>query len=169
MKSFWIMAIGLALPAAASAQTAEDAAALNMQLAAELCLRHYRSEGELAPSFQQAGFGVSPYMADAGVFEVAAPGLYVMVDTNSGSAACNIQSELVPIPLAEAIGRAVADRLFPGVVQDGAPEHQVGTPLRPCEGIQVFAPQQLIAISYAAAGNSGECIADGTSSILIQM
>ncbi|MFK7870541.1 MAG: hypothetical protein AB8B58_15040 [Roseobacter sp.] len=159
------LALMLAVPAPLSAQTAAEAAAQNMQLAAELCLRNYRTPQTLGQAFSSAGFTLGPSALAAGVTDFTAPGITGAFQTGY----CYTQSDMVPLPMAEAIGRAVADRLFPGLVHDGAPEHVAGTPLKPCEGLQVFAPQNLIAISYAAAGNSGECISDGTSSIIIQM
>lgn len=165
MRALCLAVMLLAPAAPLTAQSAPEAAAQNMQLAAELCLRNYRTPQDLAGAFSNAGFTLAQSTLDAGVTDFTAPGINGAFKTGY----CFAQSAMVPLAMAEAIGRAVADRLFPGLVQDGAPEHVAGTPLKPCEGLQVFAPQRLIAISYAAAGNSGECIADGTSSIIIQM
>jgi hypothetical protein len=49
------------------------------------------------------------------------------------------------------------------------PKQRAGTPPIPCKLIQYLAPQEFVAISHTAAGNSGATIADATSSILIQM
>ena len=160
--------LALTLPAPLAAQSPQEAAAQNMQLAAELCLRNHRTESEIPQAFAAVGFSVSPY-TDSGAFEFTAPGVTGTVDTLPPSAFCSVQSTDVPLEMAEAIGRALADRLFPGLVQEGSPEHVVGTPLAPCEGLQIFATQELLTLSYAAAGNSGECLNDGTSAILIRM
>ena len=162
------LALVLTLPAPIAAQSAAEAAAQNMQLAAELCLRNHRSESEMPQAFSAAGFSLSP-SSDTGTYEFTAPGVWGVFTTLPPSAFCSVQSPDVPLAMAEAIGRALADRLFPGAVQEGGPEHVVGTPLAPCEGLQIFATQELLTLSYAAAGNSGECLNDGTSAILINM
>ena len=163
-----ISLLSAALATSAAAQTEAEAAAMNMQLALDLCLRNYRTEAEIVPAMQAAGFEVRPSM-DAGTHEVSAPGISGLVTGDPDAGYCTIQSPQVPLPMAEAIGRAVADRLFPGKVETGGPETPVGTPPAPCEGLSVFAPQQLIRITYAAAGNSGECREDGSSAIIVTM
>jgi hypothetical protein len=160
--------LALILPVPLEAQSPQEAAAQNMQLAAELCLRNHRTESEIPQAFAAAGFAVSPY-SDNGAFEFTAPGVTGTVDTLPPSAFCSVQSTDVPLEMAEAIGRALADRLFPGAVHEGNPEHVAGTPVDPCEGLQIFATQELLTLSYAVAGNSGECLNDGTSAILIRM
>lgn len=162
------LALALANPAPLAAQTPAEAAAQNMQLAAELCLRNHRTEADLPEAFSDAGFLLSPSSA-SGTYDFTAPGVTGNFDTLPPSAFCSVRSSLVPLPMAEAIGRAVAERLFSDKVEEGAPERNINDPLKPCEGLQIFATQELITISYAAAGNSGECLNDGTSAILIKM
>jgi hypothetical protein len=168
IRAFLVLALALAAPVPLAAQTPAEAAAQNMQLAAELCLRNHRTEADLPQAFAAAGFSVTP-LSGAGTFDFVAPGIDGTVDTVPASAFCSIQSTLVPLEMAEAIGRATAERLFADKVEEGAPERNINEPLKPCEGLQIFATQDLITISYAAAGNSGECLNDGTSAILIRM
>ncbi|SDO26222.1 hypothetical protein SAMN05216196_104235 [Lutimaribacter pacificus] len=163
------LALAAALPQATSAQSPQEAAAQNMQLAAEICLRNYRDPGATEPQFREAGFQVGPGM-DAGSFEFSAPGGVMGIAAPAqGRSYCTVMSEQVPLATAEAIGRALGERLFPGNVTAGSPEQQAGSPVPPCGGLSIFAPQRLIRITYAQAGNSGECINDGTSAIIINM
>ena len=154
------------LPAAA--QTPEEAAAMNMQLALETCMRHQGLESELPEALAAAGFEISPGM-DAGAFELQAPGIHGVVGGTPGDGYCSIQSESVPLALAEAIGSAVGERLFPGKVVAGAPESDASTPPAPCEGYTIWDARPVITVSYAQAGNSGECVNDGTSAIILRM
>lgn len=165
-----VIAALLLVPQGATAQddAQTQAAAQNMQLAAELCLRNYRTETDLPEAFTSAGFTLSR-SHDAEALDFDAFGVSGGFVPDPARGYCYAQSGSVPLALAEAIGRAVSDRLFPGQVAEGRPERNVNAPLRPCEGLQIFAPQQLITISYAAAGNSGDCVNDGTSAIIINM
>lgn len=137
---------------------------MNMQLAAELCLKNYRTPDAMADAFAAAGFTLAPGM-DAGSYEVSAPEMWGIVSPGQGESYCNIQSQAVPLSTAQAIGTALGDRLFPGMASQGSPEGGHG----PCDGISILAPQRMIWISYSQAGNSGECIDDGTSAIVLQM
>ncbi|MDW4549512.1 hypothetical protein R5H32_09130 [Defluviimonas sp. D31] len=160
-----VLALAAAFPAPAPAKTAEEAAAVNMQLAAEICLRNYRTPDKVVDAFTAAGFALAPG-ADPGTHEVTAPELWGVIEPGPEQSYCTFQSSRVPLAMAQAIGTALAERLFPGLVQTGHPERGLATP---CDGLSVFAPRQLIWIHYAQAGNSGECIDDGTSAIILNM
>ena len=144
------------------------AATKNMRLAAELCLRNYRSHAALPDAFNAAGFSVSEGL-DAGFFEFQGPQVWGGFNAGAGAAYCYVQSSDVSLAIAEEMGERLARELFPGMVELGKPEHPVGTPIPPCDGLHIFAPQSLIVMSYSAAGNSGECLTDGTSAIAIIM
>ncbi|MEM1073559.1 MAG: hypothetical protein AAGI36_03865 [Pseudomonadota bacterium] len=139
-------------------------AAQNMRLAAELCLRNYRTPADTKPAFAAAGYQLSPGL-DAGVTNFNAPG----VSGGFEAGYCFIQSTDVPLAMAEEMGLRLAQSLFPGKVELGNPELPVGQPVPPCDGLSVFATQNLIRISYSAAGNGGDCINDGSSAIVINM
>ena len=165
-----ILGAALLAPPPVAAQTAAEAAAQNMQLAVETCLRHYHDEAALPQALATVGFGVTPAEEGVeGLYQIEAPGLWGLVSDTPQNGYCTVQSTLVPLATAEAIGRAVTHRLFPGKVEEGSAERQVGTAPLPCEGLSVFAPRQLISLRYAQAGNSGECINDGTSAVIISM
>ena len=158
----------LALAGPAAAQDQQSVSAHNMQLAVEICLRNYRTEQTLPQAFGAAGFSVSSG-PDAGFASFAADGVTGAFSTSPARGFCSVQSTLVDLATAGKLGGRIAQSLFPGQVHAGGPEHPVGAPLPPCAGLSVFAPQQLITITYAAAGNSGECITDGTSAVVINM
>ena len=151
-----------ALPAAA--QTPEDAAATNMMLATEICLRHQHRDAALPGALQAAGFTVTPGL-DAGSHDIQGPELSGIVAPGY----CTFQSPRVAIPTAEAIGMAVGRHLFPNGVEPGQPSSQANAPRRPCEGYTIWSTRPVITVSYAQAGNSGECIDDGTSAIIIRL
>ena len=150
-----------------TAQTPEEAAAMNMQLAVETCMRHQKQADQLPAALEAAGYSVSPGM-DESTFDFSAPGVTGLVQTD-GTGYCSIQSTMVPLDLAEAIGAAVGERLFPGNVTPGSPAGDASTPPEPCEGYTIWETQPIITVSYAQAGNSGECADDGTSAIIISM
>lgn len=163
MKRRTALALAL-LPGALPAQTQAEAAARNMQLG----LRDDRTENALPEVLSAAGFTVSPN-SDAGTHAVETPGVNGYVTTDPAQGTCTLKSHRVPLRMAEAIGRGVADRRFPGKVGARGTEHPVGTTPKPCDGLPVFAPQQRILLSYTAAGNGGDCLNDGSSAILLQM
>lgn len=136
----------------------------NMKLAMELCLRNYRSVYALPELFAGAGYRVNPGL-DPGVHEFTAPGVFGGFQEGY----CYIQSQDVPLAIAEDMGQRLAEALFPGQVGEGNPELPVGAPVPLCDGLSVFAPQSLIRITYSAAGNSGECINDGSSAVILNM
>lgn len=154
--------------ATAVAQTPQEAAAVNMQLALDTCMRHHRRSDELPKALADVGFSIEPGL-DADSYDLEAPGVFGIISTGSHSGYCSIQSPLVPLGLAEAIGTAVGERQFPGKVVPGSPAGNASTPPEPCEGYAIWETQPIIIVSYAQAGNSGECIDDGTSAINISM
>ncbi|MEM6390493.1 MAG: hypothetical protein AAF825_11695, partial [Pseudomonadota bacterium] len=58
--------------------TEAEAAAINMRLAATLCLQNRRVPEQLAESFEAAGFTIAPWL-DAGTYEATAPGVYAVI------------------------------------------------------------------------------------------
>lgn len=152
----------------AVAQTPEEAAAMNMQLALDTCIRHHRRSDDLPKALADVGFTITPGV-DADTYDLEAPGVFGIISTGSHSGYCSIQSPLVPLGLAEAIGTAVGGRHFPGKVVPGSPAGNASTPPEPCEGYTIWETQPIIIVSYAQAGNSGECTDDGTSAINISM
>ena len=161
-----LLSVVATLPA--QAQDNASVSAHNMRLAIEVCLLNYRTEPGLSEAFLVAGFTLYDGL-DPGSYEFEADGVSGLFTTRDATGYCTVQSPLVPLATAEALGAELATTLFPGNVVAGGPEHPVGTPVPPCAGLSVFALQQLITITYAAAGNSGECLIDGTSAVIISM
>ena len=153
----------LAVPAAA--QTEAEAAAQNMQLAAELCLKGFRQTADLQGQLAAAGFTLSPGM-DAGAFEASAFGVGLYAGPDEGGF-CKIDSGLVPVPLARAIAEAVVARTYTGTVAPGLPSDNAVAAPGPCQGLTLWDARPVITISFTAAGNSGECLMDGTSAIYL--
>lgn len=145
--------------AAAVAQDASD----RLREATEICLRNYLTPDDIPDALAGAGFALAPGM-DAGSFEVSAAGVRGIVVP--ADRYCTFQSPAVPLADALAETRALADRLFPGMVEDGHPERG---PSEPCDGMSIFPPRGLIWVHFAQAGNSGECVDDGTSAIIMNM
>jgi hypothetical protein len=158
---------GLTIGSGSSAAADLRVSTQNMRLALELCLRNSRDTGALPQVFGQAGFNV--FQSDGTYWEFSAPGIFGGFSTASQGASCNVQSQDVPLRIAEEMGLKLAQSLFPGKVELGSPERNTNTPPGPCEGMLIFAPRQLLVLSYSAAGNSGECLNDGTSAVLINM
>lgn len=134
-----------------------------MRQAVELCLRNYRTPEGIPAALEAAGYSLTPGMDD-GSFELSGAGLWGMVVP--GDAYCTFQSQDVPLADAQTMGRDLADTLFPGKVEDGHPESGMDSP---CNGVSIFAPQRLIWVHYAQAGNSGACVDDGTSAVIVDM
>jgi hypothetical protein len=145
-------------PEPVSTPQGEEAA---MRAVVELCLRNYRTPDSAIPAFQALGLTLVPGM-DEGSWEFSGQGVSGIVSAEA-ELYCSIQSQHVPLDVARAIGADIASDLFADLVHQGAPEGGTG----PCDGLSIFAPRQLIWLRYAQAGNSGECIDDGTSSIII--
>ncbi|MDU8944609.1 hypothetical protein [Ovoidimarina sediminis] len=161
-QTLLLLATFLAAPA--TAQTPQDAATANMMLATEICLRHQHQDAALPGALQAAGFTVTPGL-DQGSYDIQAPELFGVIAPGY----CTFQSQRLPIATAEAIGLAVGEYLFPNGVQPGQPSSQANAPRLPCEGFTVWSTRPVITVSYAQAGNSGECVNDGTSAIIIRL
>lgn len=154
--------IALASPASAQDPNADPrSAALNLGLGAKICLTNYRTPDALQNAFTTAGFTVSPSF-DAGVFDVSAHGVAGGFDSRSGY--CYLMTAVVPLETTQTLTQDLAASLFPGMIQPGHPETGMESP---CNGVSIFAPQKLIWMHYAAAGNSGDCIFNGTSAVII--
>ena len=152
-----------AAPSVSEAPAPDPAPTELMRMATEICLRNYRSAAEIPAALEAAGFTLVPGM-DEGVSEVTGPRIFGWVDPSQNY--CSFQSTDVPLADTIAMGRALAGTLFPDMVQEGHPERGLASP---CDGLSIFAPQSLIWVHYAAAGNSGECNVDGTSAIILNM
>ncbi len=135
--------------------------AATMRAVLEACLRNYPEPKRALPALEAAGMTLSP-TGDLHSWEMSGEGVFGNVDV-SGEIYCSIQSQSVPLETAQAIGTELANSLFPNLVQPGAPEGGNG----PCDGLSIFAPRQMLWLRYAHAGNSGECINDGTSAIIL--
>ena len=144
---------------AATADT--SSASKTMRAAIEACLRNYRTPGAALPALEEIGLTLTPGM-DAGAWDFHGAGVNGVVVAGR-ELYCSIQSSEVSLDTAKALSADLAFSLFPEMVQVGAPEGGKG----PCDGYSIFAPRQLIWMRYAQAGNSGECINDGTSAIII--
>jgi hypothetical protein len=140
----------------------------NMRLAMEICLRNYHDEATLPDAFRTAGYTLSAGI-ETGFYDFEGPGIWGGFSTDTNSGYCYVQSGDVPLALAEELGLKLARSLFGDKVEFGNPELPIGQPAPLCDGLSIFAPRQLIRITYSAAGNSGECLNDGTSAVIINM
>ncbi|WP_227268927.1 hypothetical protein [Roseobacter weihaiensis] len=152
------------MPSQVAAQGNLKVATQNMRLAFELCLHNYRTPLDLPYAFSSTDFTLGKSL-DEGVTEFSAPG----ISGTFQAGYCNIQTPDVPLAIAEDMGQRTAETLFPGMVTLGNPERNINQPVAPCDGLSIFAPQMLIRVTYSAAGNSGDCLNDGSSAIAIQM
>lgn len=174
------LVLGLAMPALA--QTPQEAAAINARLAIEICARNYRTPDEIRPAFEAAGFAYTQEDLGGGPGDVlhwyAAPADTVsaaVLFPGPDQAECRVTTDHMDVAEALPFARAVFETMFAGQIQDGAPE---GQDVRPgsveaqvdfCSGFHVFAPQKVIWVQLARAGNDGTCQSDGTASINIKM
>ncbi|WP_172299309.1 hypothetical protein [Pseudoruegeria sp. HB172150] len=134
-----------------------------MRAATEACLRNYRTPDDIPGALEAAGLTLAPGM-DADSYDVSGPGLWGIAAPSE--LYCTFQSRDLPLADAKAMGTDLANTLFPGMIQEGHPERGMGSP---CDGLSIFAPQSLIWLHYAQAGNSGECVDDGSSAIILNM
>jgi len=162
MRWFFLTAFLFASPAMAQDPNADPkTAAINLGLAVKLCLAAYRLPSALPDEFRQAGFTVAPGL-DANSFEFDAHGVVGVFQTTTGY--CLAQTAVVPLETTQPFIKELSETLFPGMVELGAPEGGNG----PCDGLSIFAPQKMIRVSYSATGNSGDCLFDGTSAVIIR-
>jgi hypothetical protein len=171
--------LGSVAAASVAAQTPQEAAAINMQLAIQLCVENYRTPQKMRPAFEAAGFEYQPerFSAEEVVHWYVAPAdtMVAQVDPGPGRSFCAISSNLMSVGSASAFARAVFERWFAGAIQIGSPQGEFiapGTPQaanRACTGFHVFAPQRLIWVQIGNAGQDPLCIEDGTAQIIIQM
>ena len=152
------------MPSQVAAQGSLKVATQNMRLAFELCLRNYRTPQDMPYAFSSTGFTLGRSL-DEGVTEFAAPGVSGLFKAGY----CMMQTPDVPLAITEDMAQRTAETLFPGKVTLGNPERHINQPVAPCDGLSIFATQMLIRVTYSAAGNSGDCLNDGTSAIAIQM
>ena len=145
--------------AEASAMTPEMTA---VRAFARECLRNYRTPGLAIAALEAQGLRAVPGM-DAGSWELSVPGLQGLV-TVGDALYCSIQSPDIPLDEAATLGWELANELFPDLVEKGSPEGANGL----CDGLTIVAPRQMIWVSYAQAGNSGACIEDGSSAVIIR-
>lgn len=148
--------------AAATANAPADGAQAMMRAVAEQCLRNYETPDDAVAAIEGLGLQLVAGM-DEGAFEFSGSGVMGQVSTVP-ELYCSIQSTEVPLDAATAIGTGLATTLFPDMTEASSPEGGTG----PCDGMSIFAPRRVIWISYAQAGNSGACVNDGTSAMIIQ-
>lgn len=143
-----------------SAEGSGDAnpALFYMKEAAKFCVGNFGRPDLVEGALRSAGFALTPGM-DAGTFEARAPGVYALVDVSSSRTYCSIQSQEVALSEAREIGVAVMNRFFPSAAKSGPGA---------CDGLSVNRFQPPLRMSFAQAGNSGECVDDGTSAIVIR-
>lgn len=165
-----VLLCGFGVPALSQAPEAgseAEAAAINMRLAATICLRHVRTPSELQAAYTEAGFAVEPYI-DPGSFNATAPGVGVLFGGTGGPQGfCKVESVLVDLAMARAIGDAIVAEYPEGAFTPGWPGETQSAPPPLCQGYVAWDARPIITLVYTAAGNSGECIDDGTSSIFI--
>lgn len=131
-----------------------------MRTVIEVCLRNYRTPDAALPALEAAGMTLS--VIEDKTFELSGSGVWGIVEPGD-ELYCTVQSSEVSLDEARALGTELAYSLFPDMVQPGAPEGGNG----PCDGLSIFAPRQMIWLRYAQAGDSGECVEDGTSAIIV--
>lgn len=159
------VAIAVASPAPVLAQKLSPAARA-MQTAADACMRNYGAPDSIPTALRKAGFSVTNGM-DPGSWEFSGSGVNGVAVAGRGETYCSIQSAQVPLSLARGIGLGLARSVFgyKSAKENGTPEGRRGA----CDGLNLLAPQRVIWIHYAQAGNSGECVDDGTSAIILNM
>lgn len=166
---------------AAAAVTPLEAAAANVQLAMDVCIRNYNTPDQLHDKFVQAGFAHKP--EDFGG-EIAhwyeTPGNTALVtfyrNQRSGGTECQISTNHMDVTQMLPFAKAVMAQNFPGIaVLDGAPEGQnvlPGTPAAQqgaCSGFHFLVPRMMIWVELTRAGNDGTCISDGSSALRVVM
>ena len=156
-----IGAFGIVSRSEQAAQARTNDSAETMRAVIDICMRNYRTPQQSLSALESAGMALAP-TGDQGGWEFSGGGVFGNVTVND-TIYCSIQSQSVPLDTAQAIGTELAYALFPNLVQPGAPEGGRG----PCDGLSIFAPRQMLWLRYAQAGNSGECINDGTSAVIL--
>ena len=147
----------------ANAQTPAEAAAINMQLAVQVCLSNYAIASEFVPAFQNAGFTVVSGM-EAGVFEFSAYGVNGFLSPQDFANGCSVQSEQVPLATATEMAQSLITQLFGSNAQSGHPEN-IPTP---CPIWSIFANRRLIVVEVVSAGNGGVCTDPTSSGIIVR-
>lgn len=143
---------GLAGPA-----SGQDGPAFLMREAAKYCIGNTGRPDLVRGAFESVGFEVSKGM-DAGTFEASAPGVWAIMDLSGPRTYCSVQSHEVSIPEAREMVDSIMKMFFPSAKMSGN---------GPCDGpVVAFNPP--LRVTFAAAGNSGECLDDGTSAIIVQ-
>ncbi len=171
--------VHLATSSGAGAQTAAEAAAINVQYAMTVCLENYRTPLNIPATFVLAGLAHT--RQDIGNGTVAdwfsAPGdtMNVAVIADRDSTECRIGTTHYGVEQMLPFARAVVGQLFSAEIYDGAPEGYNILPGTPqarqdvCSGFHLFAPRKLIWVKLARAGNDATCISDGTAQIIMKM
>lgn len=163
------------------AVTPLEAAAANVQLALDICIRNYNTPDQLHGMLVQAGFTHNP--EDFGG-EIAnwyeTPGNTALVtfyrNQRTGSTECQISTDQMDVTQMLPFTKAVMAQNFPAIaVLDGTPEGQnvlPGTPAAnngPCSGFHFLVPRMMIWVQLTRAGNDGTCISDGSSNLRVVM
>lgn len=160
---------GAADAGAPSAPMSEaEAAGINLRLAADLCIRNVRIPSDLTDAFTAAGFALTPGL-DPGVFEARAPGVFAAFGgTGQWDGFCFAESDQVDLPTAQAIMTAILADFPPGAFERGWPGEASAAPPPLCEGYVAWDLRPILTVSFSAAGNSGECVDNGTAQIRFQ-
>ncbi len=170
----------LACMAAARAQTIEEAARANLELALSLCLRAGPGQEALNAAFLQAGFAYTPEDFGGGEiahwFEAPARTVTVLVSSEGRHGYCAAQTDHVGVSDALALAGSVLEAQFPGVFTYG--EMEGGAPVTPaspdaqardCTGYIGWSGQRPLIVKVGTAGQDPVCVETGTSQIMVTM
>lgn len=171
--------LALAAPAAAPAQSFDEAVRANLALGIEICLGGPPDVQSMRNAFASAGFAYEPedygggdilhwYAAPAGTANVAVVGAW-------GDAECRVGSAHMGVTEAVAFTGQVLEKRFPGVFSYGNMENRppvtvetMGDRWEFCTGYIGWAGQRPITVDVGNQGQDPACIADGTSQIVIR-
>lgn len=177
-----LAALALLAAGPGAGQTAVEAAAANVQLAITLCLRNYRTPGEIGPALAAAGFTYSPERySDGSVlawYETPSNSATVLLDVSPDlqSARCSISTDHFDVAQAIPFVGQVLEGITPGTFEFGEMEgvppvtpDNPGTGGRSCTGYVGFLPRRAVVVRIGNAGPDPVCIRDGTSQIILGM
>jgi hypothetical protein len=151
-------ALAAALTAApAGAQSLAEAAAVNLETGAMMCLLNYRDMSVVEQRFVGAGWRVTE--GAGGGFEAQVTGAQARVAPDEGL--CEVSSPLISLTRAQEIGRSLMARFFNGQFQEGRPDGMSAA----CDGYTAFPGQAVIWMRFGAATDGG-CADEGGAIIL---
>lgn len=163
----------------AAAQSAEEAAAQNIQLAITLCVRNGHDLGALRAAFAGSGHSHTPEDFGGGVVlhHYGTPDATVTttVTQEQGVNACRIATDLYGVSQMIPFSRAVLDQLYEGPIWDESPEGATITPGSPqaagspCSGFHILPGRTVIWFTFGNAGQDPVCVDNGTAQIMISL